>query len=170
MSKAFTREDDALSDEALPVRSLLPPGVTNYLTADGAERFRRELEQLVRVKRPALAAAKDADPDAAGQLRRVDQRIAELVQALESAEVVSPPSGDTDEVQFGATVTVRDPGGEEDTYRIVGVDEVDAERGWVSWLSPIARVLLNHRAGEEVKLRMPAGERTLFISQVRYET
>lgn len=70
---------------------------------------------------------------------------------------------------FGASVDVRDSRGVESSYRIVGVDETDIDRGWVSWLSPIAKALNNARVGERVKFRFPSGEEKLEILRVSYE-
>jgi transcription elongation factor GreB len=71
-------------------------------------------------------------------------------------------------VSFGATVTVRRKDGEI-SYRIVGVDEADPDRGWVSWPSPIARALLQARLGERVSFKFPSGEETLEILEISYE-
>ncbi len=80
-----------------------------------------------------------------------------------------PPAPADDRVRFGATVTVRDNAGEEMCYRIVGVDEADIDRDWVSWLSPIARALLNARRGERVRFKFPAGEKELEIVAITYD-
>jgi transcription elongation factor GreB len=72
-------------------------------------------------------------------------------------------------VRFGATVTVRETGGAESVYRIVGVDETDFERGWVSWLSPIARALLNAKVGQQVAFATPRGLAALEVTAVTYE-
>jgi transcription elongation factor GreB len=77
--------------------------------------------------------------------------------------VVPPPVGRPEEVQFGVTVTVRADSGELEQYRIVGVDEVDFAKGWVSWASPIARALMQARVGDRVALETPAGERVLEV-------
>lgn len=69
-------------------------------------------------------------------------------------------------VRFGATVTVREPDGGESSYRIVGVDETDLDRGWVSWLSPIAKALLNAEPGQRVRLKLPAGDVELEVTGV----
>ena len=167
MSKAFTREDDL--PDPTPTRrspSPLPPGGKNYLTPDGARRLRAELDRLVEVERPQAAATSG---DAREKLRALDERIQHLRQSLQTAFVVDPPVTAEDRVRFGATVTVREPDGEESRYRIVGLDEADADRDWVSWLSPIAKALLNARAGERVRLRLPRGERELEIIGIVYE-
>ena len=64
---------------------------------------------------------------------------------------------------------VREENGEESTYRIVGVDETDFDRGWVSWLSPIAKALVNARLGERVRFKFPSGEEDLWMIGISYE-
>jgi transcription elongation factor GreB len=184
MSKAFTREDDAPEedfegdDEANPI----PPGSKNYLTPAGWRRMRDELTWLVKTERPNVTsvvswAAKlgDRSENADYQygkkrLREIDRRIRYLTKRLEAAEVVDPATReDTDQVFFGATVTYAMPGGEEQTVRIVGIDEMDPARHYVSWVSPVARALIKAREGDTVNLRTPAGDQELEILEVRYE-
>lgn len=170
MSRAFVRESDDRPE--LPIArqpSALPPGAKNYLTPDGVIRLREEMRRLVEVDRPAFAVSR-SDPDAKRQLLLLDQRIRQLETSLQSAEVVQAPSADSrDVVRFGAIVTVRRAEGEEDTYRIVGVDEIDLERSWVSWASPIGKALLNARLGERVRFKFPSGEEELEIVKIVYE-
>jgi transcription elongation factor GreB len=170
MSKAFTRESDDAPDLPLPSRpaALLPPGAKNYLTPGGALRLRAELEQLVTHERPRVASLTD-DSDAKRQLQLINQRITQLQYALQTAAITGPPSVSDEVVHFGATVTVCDQRGEESRYRIVGVDEIDLDRDWVSWLSPLARSLLNARVGDRVRLKLPAGEEELEVLSVSYE-
>ncbi|MBI5394663.1 MAG: GreA/GreB family elongation factor [Verrucomicrobia bacterium] len=170
MSKAFTRESDDVPERPeLPRRAVvLPPGEKNYITPGGARRIREELERLVEVERPRLAGAPD-ESDTKQQLQALDQRIHQLHESLQSAEIVGPPAAPWDEVRFGATVTVRDRRGGESRYRIVGIDEADVDRDWVSWLSPIARALLNARLGQHIRFRFPAGEEELEIAGITYE-
>jgi transcription elongation factor GreB len=168
MSKAFTRESDDDLEEPVAPRSPLPFGATNYVTPDGAERWRAQLQRWMEEKRPPLVASKDADPDAAHQLRRLDARIRELADRLETATIVPPPADERQAVQFGATVTVRDQDGETFAYRIVGVDEVDPENGWISWASPMARTLMQARPGQRLSLATPGGQRVLEIVAVEY--
>jgi transcription elongation factor GreB len=124
VSKAFTREDDAVS--VAPVkrrRVLVPDGMPNYLTAAGARALRAE-----------LAAGGD------------EVRMQELAEHLASAELVEPPA--TDRVRFGSTVQTSNGA----RYRIVGALEADPRQHAVSWQSPLARALLGARAGDEVTL------------------
>jgi transcription elongation factor GreB len=170
VSKAFTRESDDLPEEQpLPRQSpALPPGAKNYLTPGGARRLQEELDRLIAVERPRAAASPD-DTEARRELQMLDQRIRHLQQSLQSATMVPPPVRPWDQVRFGATVTVRDRSGAESNYRIVGIDETDLDRNWVSWLSPIARALINARLGQRVRFRFPAGEEELEIVRITYE-
>jgi transcription elongation factor GreB len=171
VSKAFTREsDDAPDDVPLPSRqsATLPPGAKNYVTPTGAKRLREELDRLVQVERPALSASSE-EPERRRQIQILDQRISRLEQSLQSATLVQPPPVPWDQVRFGATVTVRETNGVESRYRIVGTDEADVDRDWVSWCSPLARALVNARLGQRVRFRVPAGEQELEIVAITYE-
>jgi transcription elongation factor GreB len=166
MSKAFTREDDLPdSTGTRPLTSPLPPGARNYITRGGELKLRAELNRLVE-GRSAAAAQANSDQ----QLRSLDQRVLYLQQSLQSAVIVDPPAESDGRVRFGTTVTVRERGsGEESRYRIVGVDETDIDRGWVSWLSPIAKALLNARVGDCVRFKFPGRDEELEILAVTYE-
>jgi transcription elongation factor GreB len=168
MSKAFTRESDDLPEKPVLARPLsaLPAGAKNYLTPAGEKMLREELERLVQSERPRLA---QSDPAARGQLQSLDQRIEYLRQSLSTAEIVPRPSNPEERVRFGATIKVRDEAGSESTYRIVGIDETDIDKGWVSWLSPIAKAMVNARAGQRVRFKSPSGEQILEIVHVSYE-
>lgn len=169
MSRAFVRESD--DQPELPIArqaSALPPGAKNYLTPGGAARMREELRDLLESERPALVS-QSSEPEAKRRLLALDQRIQQLEESLQSAEIVRPSPEGEKIVRFGATVTIKRSDGEEDSYRIVGVDEIDLERSWVSWASPIARALTNARIGERVRFKFPSGEESLEILRVEYE-
>ena len=185
MSKAFTREnDDAPEDdfEGDDEKNPIPAGAKNYLTPHGWRRMRDELQWLVVTERPQVTnvvswAAKlgDRSENADYQygkkrLREIDRRIRYLTKRLEAGEVVDPATREeTDQVFFGATVTYADRKGEEHTVRIVGLDELDPARNYVSWISPIARALIKCREGDSVTLRTPGGDEQLEILEVRYQ-
>ena len=166
MSKAFTREDDAADEPVLPAPvSLLPPGVKNYLTAAGAERLRGELEKL-NDQRSGLLGRAAVDPEVKREVALLDQRIRYLQTSLATAAIVDPPGAKAGKVQFGSTVTVRDGRGEESVYRIVGVDETDFERNEISWLSPIAKALMNAKVGQKVPFKLPKGTTELEVVKI----
>jgi transcription elongation factor GreB len=169
MSKAFTRESDDLPDRPLPRRqpSLLPPGAKNYTTVNGARVLREERDRLKDAERQEAETASESQSGAS--VASLRQRIADIDATLRSAVIVEAPPPPWDQVRFGATVTVRDANGSESRFRIVGVDETDVDRDWVSWCSPIARALLNARIGERVRFRAPGGEQMLEIIGITYE-
>ena len=142
MSKAFTREDAAPEDDFEgEEENPIPAGSKNYLTPGGWQR-----------------------------LREIDRRIRHLTKRLEVAEVVDPATREeTDQVFFGATVTYAHADGKEETIRIVGIDETDPPRNYVSWISPVARALIKAREGDTVVLRAPGGDEEIEIVEVRYE-
>src|SRR3954469_119319 len=182
MSKAFVKDDaeepdtPEAADAAVPP---LPPGSKNYITPAGFARLQAEKKQLLEVERPEVvktvawaAALGDRSENAdyiygKRRLREIDRRVRFLIKRLEAAEIVHSSGRDTDQVFFGARVRVRGDAGER-TVTIVGVDEVDAARGLVSWVSPIARALIKARAGDSVRLRTPAGDERLEILEVDY--
>jgi transcription elongation factor GreB len=183
MSKAFTKETDQ-DDDDLEAVSPLPAGTRNYMTPGGFARMKAELEALVQTERPQLVAvvswaAGNGDRSENGdyiygkkRLREIDRRIRFLIRRLDAAEVVDPcarrDDDSADQVFFGATVEVRDAIGRERTISIVGVDEIDTGRGYVSWISPIARALIRAREGDTVTLRTPSGAEEIEVLSVRY--
>jgi transcription elongation factor GreB len=181
MSKAFTRETEQ-EDEALDEPSPLPAGTKNYITPTGYARLKAEALHLLDKERPELTkviawAASNGDRSENAdyiygkrRLREIDRRIRFLSRRLDAAEVVDPASREpTDQVFFGATVTVAHGDGHEATYAIVGIDEADAATGRISWISPLARALIKAREGDSVVLRTPAGEDVLEIQSVIYQ-
>ena len=179
MSKDFVK-DDATDDDDDIVLPELPAGVRNYITPAGYARLRDELAHLVKTERPEVVrvvswAASNGDRSENGdyiygkkRLREIDRRIRFLTKRLDIAEVVDPATRPaTDQVFFGATVQYA-TGGRESEITIVGIDEVELERGRVSWISPIARALLKAREGDVVQLKTPAGVEMLEVLSVRY--
>jgi transcription elongation factor GreB len=153
------------------------------MTPQGYARLRGELKQLLDTERPELVkvvswAASNGDRSENGdyiygkkRLREIDRRIRYLTKRLESSVVVDPAArGETDQIYFGATVTYSTRSGDEHTISIVGIDEVDPARGRVSWISPIAKVLLRKHAGDSVRLATPAGMEEIEVLDVRYES
>ena len=169
MSKAFTKESDGPGDDDLPLlRPQLPPGVTNLITAAGAYRLRQELGELTERKRQLVNASAEVSESSQADQRKFQARIRQLQQILQSVVVTEPAATERGRVGFGASVLVRHSNKEEIRYRIVGVDESDPARDEISWLSPLARQLMGHRAGDRIRFRSPAGEEELEIVEVAY--
>jgi transcription elongation factor GreB len=182
MSKAFVKESDGAEAEPSDDALSIPAGKKNYITPAGHRRLRDELRRLVGEERPQTVeivswAAGNGDRSENGdyiygkkKLREIDRRIRFLTKRLESAEIVDPARQTRrDQVFFGATVTYEASGGAEKTVTIVGIDEVDLDRGRVSWISPIARALLKAHEGEIVELRTPSGIEPIEIIEIRYD-
>jgi transcription elongation factor GreB len=161
----------------------------NYITPAGHERIKTELLQLLNLDRPEIVkvvhwAASNGDRSENGdyiygkkRLREIDRRIRFLNKRLEFAVVVdnlARKSGDADaeQVFFGATVTYSalegSDAGKEITITIVGVDEVDLDKGHVSWVSPIAKALIKSRLGDCVVIQTPTGPCEIEILDVQY--
>jgi len=171
MSKAFTRESDD-APERTPVSrpaAVLPPGAKNLITPGGAVRARAELEKLSAEEPRLRAAVAAGDAEAAHRLQHMTQRAQRFQRILHTSVVTGPPVTADSVVCFGATVVVRERSGEETTYRIVGVDETELDRNWISWISPLAKALLSARVGQRVRLKLPGGEEELEILRVSYE-
>jgi transcription elongation factor GreB len=152
----------------------------NYITPQGAESLQSELRFLLHEERPKIVqtvswAASNGDRSENGdyiygkrRLREIDRRVRFLMNRLEIAEVIDPVAQKGSRVLFGATVTVLDQEGVERVYRIVGIDEIEASKGHVSWISPIGRALLQKEEGDVVTVRIPKGELELEILKVEF--
>lgn len=152
----------------------------NYISPKGHARMVEELEQLLKVERPEVTrlvqwAASNGDRSENAdylygkkRLREIDRRIRFLNQRLDKAVVVDPTQIKSEKVQFGATVEVTDEEGAARKFTIVGVDEVDTAKGRISWQSPIGRSLLGKGRGDEVLVKVPAGELTYEIVEILY--
>ncbi|MBP6632363.1 MAG: transcription elongation factor GreB [Kofleriaceae bacterium] len=161
-------------------RPVRPPS-SGYITAAGARRLREELEHLWKVERPRVTQ-QVADAAALGdrsenaeyiygkrRLREIDRRVRFLSKRLDEVVVVAEAPADASRVFFAAWVTVEDEDGTSAEYRIVGPDESDSERGYISMDSPMARALLGRREGDDVVVRRPKGDATFTIVAVRYD-
>jgi transcription elongation factor GreB len=157
------------------------PAGSKFATAEGARRLREELDHLWRVQRPQVtravqeaAAQGDRSENAEyiygkKQLREIDRRVRFLRKRLEGMVVVSRPPDDTSRVYFGAWVRIEDEEGRETELRIVGPDEIDPARHYVSMDSPIARALMRRQSGDEFTVDVPGGPRTYVVTEVRYQ-
>lgn len=153
----------------------------HYMTPGGHRRLRDELEFLVKTERPRMVevvswAASNGDRSENGdylygkkRLREIDRRIRFLMKRLEDAHVVDPAAqSHQEQVFFGATVLVCDESGAEVRYSIVGIDEADPGKGWISWVSPLAKSMIKLREGDIARFISPQGEREMEILEVSY--
>lgn len=168
-----------------PMSRWRPPAEksTALITPDGHARLKAELEELWRVRRPEVvralaAAAAEGDRSENAeytyrkkQLGEIDRRVRYLSKRLEALRVVDTAPTDPQAVFFGAQVELEDAdSGELLRYRIVGPDETDAGRGWISIDSPLARALLKKRVDDEFEAQLPSGKHSFVVVSVDYAT
>ena len=152
-----------------------------YITDAGYRKLREELDHLWNVERPRIVkgvadAAAEGDRSENAEyiygkkkLREIDKRIEYLSKRVDVLTVVTElPKDGTDKVFFGAWLELEDDDGHTHRYRIVGADETDAERGYISIDSPVARALMGKRKGDEVTVMRPKGEVTFLLRAIRY--
>ncbi|MEX2270340.1 MAG: transcription elongation factor GreB [Vicinamibacterales bacterium] len=160
------------------------PKLKNYITPAGFERLKDEHQFLMNRERPAVtrvvawaAGNGDRSENADYQynkrrLRQIDSRIRFLSKRIDAAEVIDPasprPQAAAKRVFFGATVAYKDTAGPEHVVRIVGIDEVDLKRGYISWMSPLARALMKATPGDRVVVHAPKKTRHVEIVDVEY--
>ncbi len=156
------------------------PG-TNLITPAGKRDLENELDYLWRQRRPAVtkalqeaAAEGDRSENAEyiyrkKELREIDRRVRYLQKRLDHLRTVDDLPSDPSKVFFGAWVRLLDEDDQETCYRIVGPDEIDLKKGWISIDSPLARALLKKGEGEEVEAHLPKGVVCFEIASVRYE-
>jgi transcription elongation factor GreA len=151
------------------------------MTPEGNARLKDELKNLKEVERPKISKeigvardhgdlSENAEYHAAKDRQGwIEARIKDLEDKLSRAEVIDPSKLSGSKVAFGATVKLSNVETEEETvYRLVGPDEANLDQGSISITSPLARALIGREVGDEVKVRMPAGERLYEILEVEY--
>lgn len=156
----------------------------NYITPEGYACLKAEFEQLYKIERPKVVsdvswAASNGDRSENGdyiygkkRLRQIDSRLRFLMKRMDIAVVVDPAQQqDLEKIYFGAWVELYSIDKDtEHRYRIVGQDELDPGKGYISWISPLARVLLGKQPGDVIRLETPAGEESYEVVDVSYRS
>ena len=186
MSRVYRQEPGERKGRGKAADAPAPvPAVKNYITPSGLQRLRDERRFLLTRERPAVTkvvawAASNGDRSENAdyqygkrRLREIDRRIRFLTKRIDAAEVVDPeaPRGGraSRQVFFGATVRFANAAGTERVVSIVGADEVDLDRHYISWLSPLARALMKSGPGDRVVLHAPGGTEHLEVQEVSYQ-
>jgi transcription elongation factor GreB len=157
-------------------------GKPGYITADGYRRFEEEADRLWNVDRPKMAkavqvAAAEGDRSENAEyqyskqrLAAIDRRLRFLGRRLKALTIVDEKPPDDGRVYFGSWVTIEDEDGATQTYRVVGPDEIDAKKRWISMDSPMGKSLLSREVGDEITVQRPKGTVTYEIVAVRNTT
>ena len=149
-----------------------------YITPEGYRRFEEEAERLWNVDRAKMAkavqvAAAEGDRSENAEyqyskqrLAAIDRRLRFLGNRLKALTIVDEKPPEDGKVYFGSWVTIEDDDGNAQTYRVVGPDEIDAEKKWISMDSPVGKSLLSREVDDEVKIRRPKGDVICEITDV----
>ncbi|MDH5191204.1 MAG: transcription elongation factor GreB [Gammaproteobacteria bacterium] len=156
------------------------PKSSPYITPEGYETLQSELDGLWDLRKEVTAAlsAAAAEGDRSEnaeyiyrkkQLREIDRRIRYLQKRLPDLKVVHDKPSDLSTVFFGAWVKLEEENGNEIIYRIVGPDEFDVKKGFISMDSPVARALMKKSIDDDVSVKLAEGEKTFYIIDVSYK-
>ncbi len=154
----------------------------NYITPQGFAALQAEFHQLYKIERPEVVrtvswAASNGDRSENGdyiygkrRLRQIDARCRHLMRRMDLAEIVdSSLQQHLEKVFFGAYVTLFNLADDsENTYRIVGKDEIEPTKGYISWISPLAKAMLGKAIGDAIKVTTPKGEEQFEVVDIRY--
>lgn len=160
MSKAFTSESDD-QDDGIGLTPL-PSGLRNYVTPVEHSRLIREIERLQAERRQLNGA----DVVARDRAEKNNRLLFYFQQRLDAAHVINPAEQPRDRVLFGARVALTDAQGGSETWRIVGIDEMDVDKGDIAWTSPLASALLDKKVGDQIRFM----NRTLTVRSIEYPT
>ena len=167
MSRGFVKEDDQEDVPMVPPRAYLPPGVPNYVTRTGMDALLAERDSILR-EREEIGASNEKERRIA--VNHIHARLKLLDERINSAKLLELPGNNPKEIRFGATATIRTEGTTEiQTVQITGVDEADAAKGKISFISPLAKALINKKAGDKAILKLPKEEKVFEILEVSWE-
>ena len=155
----------------------------NYITPEGFAVLQAEFHQLYKIERPEVVrtvswAASNGDRSENGdyiygkrRLRQIDSRLKHLMKRMDLAEVVdSKLQQGLEKIFFGAYVTLYDEKHDSEViYRIVGQDELEPNKGYISWISPLAKAMLRKEIGSIIKVQTPTGETQYEVINVSYQ-
>ena len=166
MSRGFVKEDDQEEVPFVPQRAYLPEGVSNFVTRAGMDKLLAERQMLVN-ERDNLRYANENEKRI--ELNYINAKLQLLNNRIAEAKVVNPNDQPQNEIRFGAIVTLKTEGSESiQTFQIVGVDEADISKGKISFISPLARTLINKKTGDKVILKQAKKDTVFEIMNIAY--
>ena len=166
MSRGFVKEDDQEEIPMVPQRAFLPDGVPNFVTRAGMDQLLAERQALVN-ERDNLSISNENEKRIA--LNYINARLFLLDNRIAEAKVFDLNEQPQNEIRFGAFVTLKTAGsGIIQTFQIVGVDEADISRGKISFISPLAKTLINKKTGDKVVLKKPKEDTVYDIMGISY--
>ncbi len=166
MSRGFVKEDDQEEVPMVPERAYLPEGVTNFVTPNGMDQLLAEREMLTDEKNNLNSTNENENRVA---LNYINAKLQLLNNRIAEAKIINLNEQPQNEIRFGASVTLKnEASGNIQTFQIVGVDEADIAKGKVSFISPIARALINKKTGDKVILKQAGKDIVFEIVNISY--
>lgn len=167
MSRGFVKEDDQEEVPIVPQRAYLPEGVTNFVTRVGMDQLLAEKQMLIHEKENLISTSENEKRIAQNY---INARLQLLNDRIASAKVVDLNEQPQNEIRFGALVTLKTvASGNIKAFRIVGVDEADIGKGKISFISPLAKELINKKAGDRITLKLERGDIVFEIMDIAYQ-
>lgn len=167
MSRGFVKEDDQEEIPFVPPRADLPEGVKNYVTQNGMNQLLAEKEAFLNEIK-TLDSSSEKDKRIAHNL--INSKLDLLNERIGSANIIDLSSQPQAEIRFGASIKLKmGPNKEVKQFQIVGVDEADIAKGKISFVSPIAKVLVNKTVGDIAVLKRPTGDLRFEILEINYD-
>jgi transcription elongation factor GreB len=166
MSRGFVKEDDQEETPPVPQRAYLPEGMTNLVTQAGMNQLLDEKQMLISEKENLISTNEN---EKRISLNLINARLLLLNDRIASAKIVNPKEQQQDEIRFGAKITLRDNESRKvQTFQIVGVDEADISKGKISFISPLAKALINKRSGDIVFIKRNKADISFEVLEIAY--
>ena len=166
MSRGFVKEDDQEEIPIVPQRAYLPEGVTNFVTRTGMDQLLAEKDALIGEK-DNLTGTNEQEKRIA--LNYINVKLQLLNQRIAEARVVDLKEQPQNEIRFGAMVTIRtEASGKPQIFQIVGVDEANIAKGKISFISPLAKALINRKVGDRITLKRDREDIVYEIMDIAY--
>jgi transcription elongation factor GreB len=167
MSRGFVKEDDQEEVPIVPQRAFLPEGVTNFVTRVGMNQLLTEKQTLVHEK-DSLTGTSEHEKRIT--LNYINAKLQLLNNRIAEARVVDLKEQPQKEIRFGATVTLKtEVSGKIQIFQIVGVDEANIAQGKISFISPLAKVLINIKVGNKVSIKRDGNDIVFEITDITYQ-
>jgi len=167
MSRGFIKEDDQEEVPIVPQRAYLPEGVTNFVTRTGMDQLLAEKQMLIHEK-DNLSSTDENEKRIA--LNYINARLQLLNNRIAEARIVDMKEQPQNEIRFGAIVTLKtEVSGNIQIFKIVGVDEADIAKSKISFISPLAKALINKKVGDKITLKRDREDIVFKIMDITYQ-
>ena len=166
MSRGFVKEGDQEEIPLIPQRAYLPPGLTNFVTQVGMNQLLEEKQNLIYEKENIIVTNEN---DKRISLNFINAKLQLLNDRIASAKIVNLKEQPQNEIRFGALITLMNKGSKKvQSFQIVGVDEADISKGKISFISPLAKALINRKIGDSVIIKQNKGDISFEILEIAY--